>query len=86
MLNNNKYIKIGRNKSCDIVIENGNSISRLNVMIKYNYKDEEWDIYDGDENNKESLNGVRILVKNQLEINEDCEMEFLGQRFEIYLI
>jgi len=85
-INNNKYIKIGREKSCDIVIENRKSISRLNVMIKYNYKDEEWDIYDGDVNNKESLNGVRILVKNQLEINEDCEMEFLGQRFEIHLI
>ena len=85
-INNNKYIKIGRDKSCDIVIDNRKSISRLNVMIKFNYKDEEWDIYDGDENNKESLNGVRILVKNQLEINEDCEIEFLGKRFEIHLI
>ena len=85
-INNNKFIRIGRDKSCDIVIENRKSISRLNVMIKYNYKDEEWDIYDGDENNKESLNGVRILVKNQLEINEDCEIEFLGQRFEIHII
>ena len=85
-INNNKCIKIGRDKNCDIVIEKKKSISRLNVMIKYNYKDEEWDIYDGDENNKESLNGVRILVKKQLEINEDCEIEFLGQRFEIHLI
>ena len=85
-INNNNCIKIGRDKSCDIIIENRKSISRLNVMIKYNYKDEEWDIYDGDEYNKESLNGVRILVKNQIEINEDCEIEFLGQRFEIHLI
>jgi hypothetical protein len=85
-INNNKYIKIGRDKSCDIIIENRKSISRINVMIKYNYKDEEWDIYDGDEYNKESLNGVRILIKSQLEINEDCEIEFLGQRFEIHLI
>ena len=85
-INNNKYIKIGRDKSCDVVIENRKSISRLNVMIKYNDKDEEWDIYDGDEDNKESLNGVRILIRNQLEINEDCEIEFLGQRFEIHII
>ena len=85
-INNNKFIRIGRDKSCDIVIEKRKSISRVNVTIKYNYKDEEWDIYDGDENNKESLNGVRILIKNQLEINEDCEIEFLGQRFEIHLI
>ena len=85
-INNDKFVKIGRNKNCDIVIENRKSISKLNVMIKYNYKDEEWDIYDGDENNKESLNGVRILVKKQLEINDDCDIEFLGQRFEIHLI
>ena len=85
-INNNKFIRIGRDKICDIVIEKRKSISRVNVMIKYNYKDKEWDIYDGDENNKESLNGVRILIKNQLEINEDCEIEFLGQRFEIHLI
>ena len=85
-INNDKFVKIGRNKNCDIVIENRKSISKLNVMIKYNYKDEEWDIYDGDENNKESLNGVRILVKKQLEINEDCDIEFLGQRFEIHLL
>ena len=85
-ININKCIKVGRDKSCDIIIENRKSISRLNVMIKFNYKDKEWDIYDGDEYNKESLNGVRVLLKNQLEINEDCEIEFLGQRFEIYLI
>ena len=82
----NKYIKIGREKNCDIVIENRKSVSRINAIIKYNCKNEEWEIYDGDENNKKSLNGISILIKNQYEINDDCEIEFLGQRFKIQLI
>ncbi len=85
-INNNKCIKIGRDKNCDIVIENRKSVSRVNVIIKYNYKTEEWSIYDGDENNKQSLNGVRILLKNQHEINDNCDFEFLGKRFYVQLI
>ena len=85
-INKNKYIKIGRNKNCDIIIENRKSISRVNVIIKYNHKIEEWEIYDGDENNKESLNGISILLRNQYEINDNCEFEFLGQKFKIQLV
>ena len=85
-INKNKYIKIGRNKKCDIIIENRKSISRVNAIIKYNHKIEEWEIYDGDENNRESLNGISILLRNQYEINDNCEIEFIGQRFKIQLI
>ena len=31
--NNNRCIKIGRDKNCDIVIENRKSISRVNVIL-----------------------------------------------------
>lgn len=85
-INTNKCIKIGRDKNCDIVIENRKTISRVNVIIKYNSRNEEWEIYDGDENYKESLNGVRILLRKQYEINEECDIEFLGQRFIIQLL
>ena len=85
-INNNRCIKIGRDKNCDIVIENRLSISRINAIIKYNYKTEEWSIYDGDENNKPSLNGIRIMLKNQYEINENCDFEFLGKRFIVQLL
>ena len=85
-INSNKCIKIGREKNCDIVIENRKSISRVNVIIKYNSRNEDWEIYDGDENFKESLNGVRILLRKQYEINEECDIEFLGQRFIIQLL
>ena len=84
--NPNKYIKIGRNKNCDIIIENRKSVSRVNAIIKFNCKKEEWEIYDGDENNKKSLNGISVLIKNKYEINGNCEIEFLGQRFKILLI
>ena len=84
-INSNKYIKIGREKNCDIVIENRKSVSRINAIIKFNCKNEEWEIYDGDEN-KNSLNGISILIRNQIEINDDYEIEFLGQRFKILLI
>ena len=85
-INKNKYIKIGRDKKCDIIIENRKSVSRLNAIIKYNNKIEEWEIYDGDENNKESLNGISVLLRNEYEISDNCEIEFLGQRFKIQLI
>ena len=85
-INSNKYIKIGRGKNCDIIIDNKKNISRVNAIIKYNCKLEEWEIYDGDKNNKESLNGVYILLRNKYEINDDCEFEFLGQRFKIQLL
>ena len=61
-------------------------MSRLNAIIKYNNKIEEWEIYDGDENNKESLNGISVLLRNEYEISDNCEIEFLGQRFKIQLI
>ena len=61
-------------------------MSRLNDIIKYNNKIEEWEIYDGDENNKESLNGISVLLRNEYEISDNCEIEFLGQRFKIQLI
>ena len=85
-INSNKYIKIGRDKKCDIVIDNKKNVSRVNAIIKYNYKLEEWEIYDGDKNNKGSLNGVFILLRNKYELNDDCEFEFLGQRFKIQLL
>ena len=84
-INPNKYIKIGREISCDIVIENRKSVSRINAIIKFNSKNEEWEIYDGDEN-KKSLNGISILIRNQIEINDDYEIEFLGKRFKMQLI
>ena len=84
-INSNKYIKIGREKSCDIVIENRKSVSRINAIVKYNCKSEEWELYDGDEN-KKSLNGISILIRNQIEINDDNEIEFLGQKFKIQII
>ena len=84
--NPNKYIKIGRDKNCDIIIENRKSVSRVNAIIKYNSKSDEWEIFDGDDNNRKSLNGISFLIKGKYEINNDCEIEFLGQRFKIQII
>ena len=84
--NPNKYIKIGRDKKCDIIIENRKSVSRVNAIIKYNSKREEWEIFDGDDNNRKSLNGISFLIRGKYEINNDCEIEFLGQRFKIQII
>ena len=83
---NNKCIKIGRGKNCDIIIKDNKNISRVNCVILFNNKIKEWELYDGDGKDKESLNGTRILLRSTFVIFDGCEFEFLGQRLMAKLI
>ena len=83
---NNRSIKIGRGNNCDIIIKNNKNISRINCVIVFNNIIKEWELYDGDGKEKQSLNGTRILLRNTFGIHNECEFEFLGHRLIAKLI
>ena len=69
-----KIIRIGRSEECDIKITEEPGISRVQISFIYNEKNNELYAYDGnvineneDVNNKQSTNGVWLLI-NKMEI------------------
>ena len=72
-LNEKKNIKVGRGNDCDIIVSDETGISRVQMTFFYDQETNEFYVYDGnynneyDNKNKQSTNGVWLLI-NKMEI------------------
>jgi hypothetical protein len=72
-LNEKKNIKVGRSNDCDIIVSDETGISRVQMTFLYDQETNEFYVYDGnynneyDNKNKQSTNGVWLLI-NKMEI------------------
>ena len=68
-----KNIKVGRSNDCDIIVSDETGISRVQMTFFYDQETNEFYVYEGnynneyDNKNKQSTNGVWLLI-NKMEI------------------
>ena len=67
--NTDKTITIGRNKKCDVSIEDM-MMSKIQSCIKYNSKEKAFYLYDGN-SVKESMNGTWVYILNPVLITDN---------------
>lgn len=79
-----KLITIGRNKKCDVVIEDM-MMSKIQCCIKYNSKDKSFYLYDGN-SEKESMNGTWVYILNPIMITDNFTFKAEHTLFVIKII
>mgnify|MGYP002626252421 FL=1 len=79
-----KLLTIGRNKKCDVVIEDM-MMSKIQCCIKYNSKDKAFYLYDGN-SEKESMNGTWVYILNPTMITDNFTFKAEHTLFVINII
>ena len=79
-----KLITIGRNKKCDVVIEDM-MMSKIQCCIKYKSKDKAFYLYDGN-SEKESMNGTWVYILNPIMITDNFTFKAEHTLFVIKII
>lgn len=79
-----KLITIGRNKKCDVIIEDM-MMSKIQCCIKYNSKDKAFYLYDGN-SVKESMNGTWVYILNPIKITDNFTFKAEHTLFVIKII
>ena len=78
-------ITIGRNKKCDIYIEDM-MMSKIQSTIKYVYKENNFYLFDGNGQKKESMNGTWVYILNPILITDNFVFKAEHTLFIVNLI
>ena len=81
----NKEIIIGRDKSCDIILNWDKSYSKFQAVISYDEFLEQWKITDGGIKGP-SRNGSWIFISKSVEIKEGTTFRVANSKIEVNLI
>ena len=82
--NEDKIITIGRNKKCDVSIEDM-MMSKIQSCIKYNSEEKAFYLYDGN-SKRESMNGTWVYIMNPILITDNFIFKAEHTLFVVNLI